>query len=52
MSKKNNVIYLEEKENFVGTYTKQVNLNENPKGIYFLEIETSGGTVNKKIILQ
>ena len=46
------VLYLDDKEKFVGTYVKQINLGKKTKGIYFLEIETSGGTVNKKIILQ
>ena len=31
---------------------KQINLHENAKGIYFLEIETNDGMVNKKLILQ
>ena len=45
------VLYLQEKEKFVGTFIKQIDLAKNPKGIYFLEIETSDGTVNKKIVL-
>jgi len=39
-------------QQFIGEYTKQINLNENAKGIYFLEIETNDGVVNKKLILQ
>ena len=39
-------------QQFVGEYTKQINLKENAKGIYFLEIETNDGMVNKKLILQ
>ena len=39
-------------DQFVGEYTKQINLDENAKGIYFLEIETIDGVVNKKLILQ
>ena len=35
-----------------GEYTKQINLQENTKGIYFLEIETNQGIINKKLILQ
>ena len=39
-------------QQFVGEYTKQINLKANAKGIYFLEIETNDGVVNKKLILQ
>jgi len=39
-------------EQFIGEYTKQINLSENAKGIYFLEIETNDGVINKKLILQ
>jgi hypothetical protein len=45
------VIISEELEPFVGEYTKQVNLKDNAKGIYFLEIETNDGIINKKILL-
>jgi PKD repeat protein len=41
-----------ELEQFIGEYTEQLNLKENAKGIYFLEIETNDGIVNKKLILQ
>ena len=39
-------------QQFVGEYTKQINLKDNAKGIYFLEIETDEGIINKKLILQ
>jgi hypothetical protein len=39
-------------EQFTGEYTKQINLSDNAKGIYFLEIETKDGIINKKLILQ
>jgi hypothetical protein len=39
-------------EQFIGEYTKQINLQDNAKGIYFLEIETDDGVINKKLILQ
>ena len=45
-------IILEDLQQFVGEYTKQINLQENAKGIYFLEITTDNGVVNKKLILQ
>jgi hypothetical protein len=41
-----------ELQQFIGEYTKQIDLTNNAKGIYFLEIETSGGVINKKLILQ
>jgi hypothetical protein len=46
------VIYHENKEEFIGDYTKKINLNNFDKGTYFLEIKTKSGIVNKKIILQ
>ena len=39
-------------EQFIGEYTKQIDLTKNAKGIYFLEIETNDGVINKKLILQ
>jgi hypothetical protein len=45
-------IILEDLQQFVGEYTKQINLQDNAKGIYFLEIETDAGIINKKLILQ
>ena len=39
-------------EQFIGEYTKQINLSDNAKGIYFLEIETNDSVINKKLILQ
>ncbi len=38
-------------QQFIGQYTKQINLSNNAKGIYFLEIETNDGVINKKLIL-
>ena len=46
------VIISEDLEQFVGEYTKKINLEEHARGIYFLEIETNDGVVNKKLILQ
>ena len=39
-------------QQFIGEYTKQIDLSNNAKGIYFLEIETNNGIINKKLILQ
>ena len=45
-------LIVEDLQQFVGEYTKQINLNHNAKGIYLLEIETNKGIINKKLILQ
>ena len=45
-------VYREDRQEFVGEYIKQISLDNYGKGIYFLEIETSTGVVNKKLILQ
>jgi hypothetical protein len=42
----------EDLQQFIGEYTKQIDLTNNAKGIYFLEIETDDGVINKKLILQ
>jgi len=42
----------EDLQQFIGEYTKQIDLTNNSKGIYFLEIETNDGIINKKLILQ
>jgi hypothetical protein len=39
-------------EQFVGEYTKQINLSDNAKGIYFLKITTNDEVINKNLILQ
>ncbi|MFL2567259.1 MAG: T9SS type A sorting domain-containing protein, partial [Flavobacteriales bacterium] len=46
-----NNVYKENKQQFIGEYTKQINLDNFGKGVYFLEIETEEGIVNKKLIL-
>ena len=39
-------------QQFEGEYVRSINLNQYPKGIYLLEIETDYGVINKKLILQ
>ena len=46
------VVYTENLEQFVGEYTKLIDLATYTKGVYFLEITTNNGVVNKKLILQ
>ena len=45
-------IYTEDLKQHDGTYTKAISLENYPKAIYFLEIETIDGIINKKLILQ
>ena len=45
-------IYIEELKQHNGTYTKAISLNNYPKAVYFLEINTTQGIINKKLILQ
>ena len=45
-------IIVENLEQFIGEYTKQIDLQDNAKGIYFLEIKINQGVINKKLILQ
>ena len=46
------IIELENKELFVGEFTKQVNLSEYPKGIYMVQIKTNDSFVSKRIVVQ
>jgi hypothetical protein len=46
------VVYTEDLQQFVGEYTKSIDLATYNKGIYLLEIETDNGVINKKLILQ
>ena len=46
------VVYTENLKQFVGEYTKSIDLATYTKGVYFLEITTNNGVVNKKLILQ
>jgi hypothetical protein len=45
-------LIVDDLQQFVGEYTKQISLEDNAKGIYFLEITTNNGVVSKKLILQ
>ena len=46
------IIYMEDLNKFIGDYTKNIDLSKNKKSIYFLEIETQDGIINKKLMLQ
>ena len=43
---------IENLEQFTGKYTQSINLTEKASGVYFLEIITSDGVLNHKLILQ
>jgi len=45
-------IMTEDLKRFIGEYTKEIDLTDKAKGVYFLEIETEDGVINKKLILQ
>jgi hypothetical protein len=45
-------VYIADLDQFVGQFTKEVSLATYPKGVYFLEITTDKGVINKKLILQ
>ena len=46
------IIILENKQHFVGEYTKQVDLSTYPKGIYMVQIRTNDSFVSKRIVVQ
>ena len=46
------VIMIENKEMFVGEYTKQVDLSEYPKGIYMVQIKTNNSFITKRVVVQ
>ena len=46
------VIYEESLKEFVGEYTKKINLGDYPKGIYFLEVIDNQSASIKKIIFR
>jgi hypothetical protein len=46
------LVFQEEKQDFIGEYTKQVDLSDYPRGIYMLQIRTQNSFVRKRIVLQ
>jgi len=42
----------EDKQDFIGEYTKQVDLSNFPRGIYMIQISTQNSFVSKRIVLQ
>ena len=45
-------IFVENIQNHIGEYHNSISFKKNPKGIYFLVIQTKDGKVKKKLILQ
>jgi hypothetical protein len=45
-------IVKEDLQQYIGEYTKSVDLATYTKGVYFLEITTNNGSMNQKIVLQ
>ena len=46
------IIFIDNLENYSGEYKKTIDLSKYTKAIYFIEIETDDGVINKKLILQ
>tara|TARA_B110000003_G_C16615244_1_gene521056 strand:- start:1334 stop:1663 length:330 start_codon:yes stop_codon:yes gene_type:complete len=46
------VISKEEKQDFIGEFTKQVDLTSYIRGVYMIQIRTSSSLVNKRVVLQ
>ena len=44
-------IFVDRLNKFLGTYTKRIDLSNDSEGLYFLEIVTQKGIVNKKLTL-
>ena len=46
------IVYIDNIKNHIGEYRNSISLEEYSKSIYFLEIKTNNGVINKKVILQ
>ena len=45
-------VFNEELTEFIGNYRKTIDMNKQAKGVYFIEVMTPNGGINKKIVLQ
>ena len=45
-------IFIEEKQNFIGEYTKQIDLFDYKKGVYLVHIRTNNSFTSKRIVFQ
>jgi hypothetical protein len=46
------IVSREDKQNFIGEFTKKVDLSDYPRGIYMVQIKTNASFVSKRIVLQ
>ncbi len=46
------IIMIENREMFVGEFTKQVDLSEYPQGIYMVQIKTNNSFITKRVVVQ
>ena len=46
------IVLSEEKQDFIGEYTKKLDLSSYPKGIYIIHLRTQESFVSKRIVLQ
>ena len=46
------VVFSENLYQFVGSYAKTIDVSEFPKGIYNLQLISSGGLINKKVVIE
>ncbi|HKR05814.1 MAG TPA: ELWxxDGT repeat protein [Bacteroidia bacterium] len=45
-------VYFSKEETTAGKFSKEINVKNLPNGIYFLEVKTKEGVVNKKVVVQ
>ncbi|MEE2953665.1 MAG: fibronectin type III domain-containing protein, partial [Bacteroidota bacterium] len=46
------IVNVESKSNFIGEYTKQIDLSNYTKGIYMIQIRTTDSFISKRVIIQ
>ena len=46
------IVYDETTENFAGHYLNRIDLSNFAKGVYFLNMQSESGTVNRKIVVK
>jgi hypothetical protein len=46
------LVIIDKQELFNGEYIKQIDVSNYANGVYFIELKTDSGVINKKLILQ
>ena len=46
------VLYNENNKQFIGQYLRKVDVSENPKGVYIIQIKTDNSFVSKRVVVQ